>query len=252
MKDEYAELSLIEALAVMQRGAPVIRKTEEVDTRSEGGKMHYNFAGLNTVWAAIADLMDDLGLIWTARTDILELEGGQSRFVLRYRLVHLPTEEEISGVYPLKGERPQDIGSAITYGRRYALVAVLNLRVAEDDDDAQAAEERSQLSPSAQAQASRPRKASAQRAPARPRQAPAPVPEGGAQTLSRARQSAMFAALGELGLTEREPIMEYVNETLAKHGATAVVSSKELSDESAGWVIERAKAANAGPPDEEG
>lgn len=262
MKDEYKELSLWEALAVMQAQSPVITKTEKVDvTTKDGKKMNYNFAGLNTVWVAIGDLMEALGLVWSCSPDLLTIGGGEqrpeTRLVMRWDLHHLPSGETRSGVWPLKGERTQDIGSSITYGRRYALVAVLNLRVAEDDDDAQAAEERSQLSPSQQAQAGRtPRKASAQKAPARTVQAPPPMPGGGdaapRETLSQKVRGQFFAVLGELGLTDRDAIMAYVNETLAQHGHGPVKSRNELSDETAGWVIERAKRADAGPPEGEG
>jgi len=43
--------------------------------------------------------------------------------------------EEVSSVFPLpETDDPQKIGSAITYGRRYNLTALLNLRFDDDDD----------------------------------------------------------------------------------------------------------------------
>jgi hypothetical protein len=48
--------------------------------------------------------------------------------------------ESISGVYPVNPVKndPQSIGSALTYSRRYSLMAMLGI-VADDDDDGNAA-----------------------------------------------------------------------------------------------------------------
>ena len=258
MKDEYGTLSMDEAMAVIQREAPVIVKTETVDTRPEGGKIRYNFAGFNTVWAAVATLMDDLGLIWTAWTDVIELSQGQSRFVLKYSLVHIPTGQSRNGMYPLAGDTPQKIGSAITYARRYALVALLNLRVANDDDDAAATEEQAQLSPSEQAKAGRTPRKPAQRAPARPREAPAPTVEASRAPdpngpMTERQRGKFFATLGEAGYAERESIKAYVNAVRlhADPELAPVESTRELTYAEAGWVIDAA-AKGWKPPEEEG
>lgn len=254
--EEHKDLASIwEAVAVVQAKAPPIAKTEMVDTTKEGGKIKYAFAGLNTVWEAIATLMDDLGLVWSCLPDVLDLGGGQTRFVLRYTLMHLPTGQSLTGCYPLAGDTPQKIGSGMTYGRRYGLVAVLNLRVVNDDDDAQRTVEQGDLTPSQQIQAARPRKAAATRTPARPRSAPAPieeapVPANPAGPMSEKTRKKMFAAMGDLGHSTREEYGEYINRILAKHGAPPVGSSTELTQEQAGWVIEAAEAALAGPPPE--
>jgi hypothetical protein len=58
------------------------------------------------------------------------------RFVLAYKLLHV-SGESVAGEYPLPtGGTPQALGSAITYGRRYALCAVTGLAPEDDDDDA--------------------------------------------------------------------------------------------------------------------
>lgn len=254
MKDEHKELTLWGALAVVQRDAPVIRKTETANI--EGQKpFSYNFAGYVTVWDQVGGLMGDLGLVWSARPNLEVMDGGQTRFVVDYTLHHLPTGEELTGKYPVKGESPQQMGGGITYARRYALVAILNLRVAEDDDDAVRAEAQAGMTPSQQAQATRaPRKAAAQKAPARPRQAPAPmddrpVPKNPQAPASVDTRNKVFALVrGEMGLTDREHYLAYVNEILAKHQAGPVESTNDLTQEQAGWVIETAEAALAGPP----
>ena len=55
-------------------------------------------------------------------------------FVLRTRLVVVDTGEFIESVIPLTATKSQEQGSAITYARRYALTALLNLCVETDDD----------------------------------------------------------------------------------------------------------------------
>jgi hypothetical protein len=60
---------------------------------------------------------------------------------LRTRLTHVPTAEYEEDSMPLSAgkETPQGQGSAITYARRYSLMAALNI-VADKDDDANAAQ----------------------------------------------------------------------------------------------------------------
>jgi hypothetical protein len=59
-------------------------------------------------------------------------------FVLAYRLGHVDGGE-ICGFYPLGTGTPQQLGSAITYARRYCLCAVTGVAPGgEDDDGAQA------------------------------------------------------------------------------------------------------------------
>src|SRR5262249_16723011 len=150
-------------------------------------------------------------------------------------------------VYPLKGDRPQEIGSAITYGRRYALVAVLNLRVAEDDDDAQRAEAEADLTPSQRAQGGARRSAQRTSRPSRPRAAPPAMDEeGGAEErptphnpdapASKAARNKVFAVVKDLGYTVRAEYLEYVNRVLARHQSGPVGSTNDLTQEQAGWV----------------
>lgn len=59
-------------------------------------------------------------------------------------IVHTDSGESISSVMEIQtGGTPQQVGSCITYFRRYALVAMLNLTT-EDDDDGNAASQKQQ------------------------------------------------------------------------------------------------------------
>jgi hypothetical protein len=64
--------------------------------------------------------------------------NADGRLVLHYELRHV-SDDSVSGDYPLTGGSPQEIGSAITYARRYCLCSVTGVAPESDDDDAAAA-----------------------------------------------------------------------------------------------------------------
>ena len=89
------------------------------------------YASLSTIIEATQKPLADCGLA------IIQLPEGEN--CLRTMLVH-ESGEFISESYrmtPSKND-PQGLGSAITYQRRYALGAILNLNIDEDDDGNQA------------------------------------------------------------------------------------------------------------------
>jgi hypothetical protein len=121
--------SLSEALSALQAQLPRVAKTAD----AQYGK----YADLTMVSEAILPLLASLGLSFTC----CPTYDDSDRFVLSYRLAHVTDTGFIGGRYPLPaGGTPQQIGSAITYARRYALCAVTGLAPGGDDDDAQAAE----------------------------------------------------------------------------------------------------------------
>lgn len=94
-----------------------------------------NYADLASVWEACRDALskNELAVVQTT-----ELHEGS--ILLRTTLLH-SSGESISGVLPvLVGEKAtsQQLGSAITYNRRYALAAMVG--VAPEDDDGNAAQ----------------------------------------------------------------------------------------------------------------
>jgi len=125
--------TLAEALAALQARLPRVAKTSEGQER--GGKKD-KYADLTMVSEALLPITSGLGLSFTARPTML----GE-RFVLAYELRHAASDEACGGFYPLPTSgTPQQVGSAITYARRYTLCAVTGLAPGGDDDDAQAAE----------------------------------------------------------------------------------------------------------------
>jgi hypothetical protein len=121
--------SLLHALLVVQQEAPVIKKT------ATNSFYKNSYAPLDKIVETINPILHKHGFVWTT-LPVVSDHGP----ALTYRLAHVPSGESIEGTMPLllSQQDAQGQGSAITYARRYALCAVLNL-VAEDDDDGQRA-----------------------------------------------------------------------------------------------------------------
>src|SRR6185437_3515908 len=134
--------TLAAALAILQTRLPKIGKDSPGMVR-DGKRIMY--ANLTTVSEALLPLLGKLGLSFTCHPSITE----SGAFVLNYTLLHV-SGDTVAGAYPLPTTgSPQQIGSAITYARRYCLCAVTGEAPDEDDDDAQAAAETRTAEPQA-------------------------------------------------------------------------------------------------------
>lgn len=129
--------TLAEALAAFQAELPKIRKDETAKVTGEGKngpvKYTYGYAGLDAVAEAVMPVLGKHGLSITSGTVILN-EG----FVLEVTLLHESGDGERTAVWPLPDPRrvgPQDLGSAITYGRRYLTLALTGTFPGGEDDD---------------------------------------------------------------------------------------------------------------------
>jgi hypothetical protein len=138
--------TLAAALAELQQHLPHIGKDSEgkVEGQSKTGRAFsysYKYADLATVSAALLPEMGKVGLSLTCRPTLVRRDNGTTEFVLEYTLLHISGELQ-DGEYPLpQSGTPQQIGSAITYARRYVLLAITGAAPDEDDDDAQSAEQ---------------------------------------------------------------------------------------------------------------
>lgn len=129
---------LAAALLQLQRDLPQVHKGETARVETQKGSYSYQFAGLSAVTEAVLPRLTALGLVWICRPTL----SADGRPVLAYALVHVDSGERESGEMPLlipANPTPQQIGSAISYGRRYALLAVTGVAPAGDDDDAASA-----------------------------------------------------------------------------------------------------------------
>jgi hypothetical protein len=93
------------------------------------------YADLASVRDAIAPTLAKHGLAITQTMEIGELSGG---FSLQTMLIH-KSGQWVTSEYPLPvNAKPQELGSALTYARRYSLSSIVGI-AADDDDDAEMA-----------------------------------------------------------------------------------------------------------------
>lgn len=93
------------------------------------------YADLAAIFDAVRKPLAAQGLIVTQTTELRE--GG---FVLVTTLAH-SSGQFIKSEYPLPvAGKPQEVGSALTYARRYSLSAITGI-AADEDDDANAAQD---------------------------------------------------------------------------------------------------------------
>lgn len=129
---------LVAALAKVQAELPSVGKTKtaKVVGKTQDGRpfdYSYKYADLADVAAAIHPLLSAAGLAFIAAP---QFTGG--KYVLVGTLEHSSGEKR-AAVFPITGVKPQEIGSSITYGRRYLLCALTGV-VADEDDDGRAAQ----------------------------------------------------------------------------------------------------------------
>ena len=96
------------------------------------------FTGLDTLVEITRPVFQRYGLVWSTAPTIAD---GQP--ALTYKLCHIASDTAITDTMPLVlvKQDSQALGSAITYARRYALQAILDV-VGDEDDDAEAASDR--------------------------------------------------------------------------------------------------------------
>jgi len=123
--------ALAKALATVQSQLEGAKK----DSSNPFFKMKY--ATLASAWDACRDLLTANGLSVVQASSVIE---GRS-FVLDTILLH-ESGQWISGQLsvPLVKEDPQGLGSAMTYARRYSLMAIVG--ICPEDDDAEEATKR--------------------------------------------------------------------------------------------------------------
>lgn len=120
--------SLAGALAKAQAQFPSIPRDREVTVQMKtGGSYKFKYAPLDTILSAVRKPLSDNGLAITQL-----LDGTDLVTVLLHE-----SGGTLEGRWPIphnNGDTVQNLGSAITYLRRYALQAILGIASEEDDD----------------------------------------------------------------------------------------------------------------------
>lgn len=116
---------LAKALAKFHTDLPEVKK--DATNPHFGSK----YADLADIVKVVLPKLAAVGLTWIATPTMTE-DG----FVLAYELRH-ESGESVTGAWPLpdpERAKPQELGSAVTYAKRYALSAVTGIALDQDDD----------------------------------------------------------------------------------------------------------------------
>lgn len=125
-------IALLRAILKVQEEMPQLKKNSTAVVPSKTGRgFEYKYITLDEIWAALRPVLTKHGLVVTNKMDGTMLETS---------LIHVESGESISCAFPINvNQPPQQLGSAFSYARRYALCALLQI-VADKDDDASAAQ----------------------------------------------------------------------------------------------------------------
>ncbi|NBC49915.1 MAG: hypothetical protein GVY22_18490 [Gammaproteobacteria bacterium] len=204
LRAEQAAGAFAAALAEFQRDLPPIEKRQIAKIASQKGTFTYRYADLGDIQRAIGAKLAACGLSVTFDT-----EEHDNTLDVVCRVHHIQGHSQ-SARFPVPVDRSarmnaaQQVGAALTYGRRYALTAALGIVTADEDTDAQGAPERApapgaQRSSRAESPSSAP---SGAPQPARHTEAPTPQP------ISEAQHRRLEARIKELRL-DRERVKRW-------------------------------------------
>ena len=116
-------VTLAAALAAFQADLPRVSKG------ATNPHFKSRYADLSDVVSVVLPRLAAQGLAWITRPTT----NDTGQLVLEYELRH-ESGESLGGTYPLGTGTPQQVGSSITYARRYTLSAVTGIAPDEDDD----------------------------------------------------------------------------------------------------------------------
>lgn len=109
------------------------------DETAQAGKKTYKYLNLATILKTIKPVFEKHGLAFSQRVTFNNT-GEARQFIGTVETIIFDSEEQmVACFYPffVTGD-PQQVGSAITYARRYSLYAVLGIFPDKDDDGAYA------------------------------------------------------------------------------------------------------------------
>jgi ERF superfamily protein len=132
--------TLAAALAAFQAEVPQMQKDETAKVKSEKANYTYGYAGLDQFVEIVEPVLGKHGLSITS----ISTFDDKGNFILEVKLLHESGEELGPSIWPLPDPRragPQDIGSSMTYGRRYLGWGLTGTFPGGIDDDGQKAQQ---------------------------------------------------------------------------------------------------------------
>ena len=219
---------LAEALAAFQAEMPTVTKTHTAQVKSERGAYSYTYADLADVSEAAMPLLAKHGLSFTCLPSEQRLTG---------MLLHT-SGEYVTASLPLTGANPQQVGSSLTYMRRYLLGCMTGVVTDDDDDGAAASTPRT-----------KPRRTT-RPGPVEPAgdAPPSAAAAPGPGLITDAQQRLMRRLLADYGMggkEMRETVLALVSEVVGREVST----SSELTRKEAGEVITHLQAQLGELPD---
>jgi hypothetical protein len=212
--------SLYEALRLLQADPPVLVK----DKKGQVGNQKTKYADLVQVNRVVLSRLNALGVIYTTKPT---LRAEEPKFVLEYSLRHVPSGTEEAGHYPLKlSENPMQMGSAISYARRYVLLAITGIAAEDEDDDGQTAANRGTAQRSQRRGSSSP----SPQGTATQRSAP-PLP---GESITVGQLSKLHAMFNAVGWKDREDMLRASSAIVGR----PLGSSKDMTKAEAHRLIE--------------
>jgi len=130
-----APKNIDEALLAFQTDMPVLVK----DKSGQVGNQKTKYADLVQANEQVLTRLNALGCIWVCSPIIIGADPG--RFVLAWELKHVASDTARAGQFPILGDSSMKHGAAITYARRYSLLAVTGVIPEDEDDDGQSFED---------------------------------------------------------------------------------------------------------------
>jgi hypothetical protein len=182
---------------------------------ADAGSYSYPYADLAGITQMVYPLLGEHGLAFITAPDYV----GE-RYTLVGSIEHVSGERR-TGFFPLNDRAtPQQIGSALTYGRRYLLGCLTGV-VTEEDDDGKAASQASESS-------ERPKP---QRAKPKPKPDPDPVSPDAVTKAQLAKLGALFNANA---LKDRYQRLAYTSGLIKRD----ITTSNELTRDEASQLID--------------
>jgi hypothetical protein len=126
------------ALAAAQAEMPPITKggkAEMAGLNKDGKPYHkeYKYADLGAICVVASPILGKHGLAFTSKPTLAK----DGKFVLQYKLLHSSGEFDGGEMLLPSSTKPQDLGSLLTYYKRYAFCCITGITPVGEDDDAQ-------------------------------------------------------------------------------------------------------------------
>jgi hypothetical protein len=134
--DNLSHPNLVTALAAAQTEIPTITKSDTAKVQMKsGGSYQYKYATLADIHTSVLPILARHGLAWITMPTLRPDGHG---YVLVCELAHASGESRTCEMPLPMSAGAKELGSAITYMRRYAICAVCGIATDEDDDGAAA------------------------------------------------------------------------------------------------------------------